>query len=169
MKFSNGETVRERLFKDLQDYNDTLEKLLDSSDKDAQLVQTRLTATRTTAIDTSICNFWIQARKVWNALSAVWKCRCPQHEARLLLQHQTSKRFELQVMFSKLSPSAESEWEICKTRIAKGDDLMQANTHQSLSLVKNVPIRHNEHGTTTPFKSALKVKDSTTTSITPAK
>ncbi|KAB5577924.1 hypothetical protein GE09DRAFT_1087838 [Coniochaeta sp. 2T2.1] len=161
LKFSNGATVRERLFNELRNHNDTLEKLLDSSDKDAQLVQARLAATRAAAIDVAICKFWIQARKVWKALSTVWKCQCPQHEARLLLQHRTTKRFEVQIMFTKLSPS--SQWEICKTRIAEGDDMMRSNIQQSLSLVDNIPIRQAKQGVRAPFKSALKGKSSTTT------
>ena len=71
LKFSNGASERQRLFGELHEYNDKLEKLLDSSDRDTKLVQTRAAAMRTAAIDASICRFWIQARKVWKALLAV--------------------------------------------------------------------------------------------------
>jgi hypothetical protein len=167
LKFCNGESVRERLFTELEHYNDTLEKLLDSSDKDAQLVQTRLTTMRAATIDATICKFWIQAQKVWKALSAAWNCRCAQHEARLLLQHRTSRKFEVQIMFTKMSSSA--HWDICRTRIAEGDDMVGTSVQPGLRLVNNVPIRQIKQGGSAPLKSALKGKSSTMTSVAFAK
>ncbi|KAF7558495.1 hypothetical protein G7046_g5664 [Stylonectria norvegica] len=75
IKFSNGEGVRKKLFDDLQAYNDKLEKLLDSGDKDTQLQQQRALRVKTTEIDTAICNFWIQARRLFKVLMANWNCR----------------------------------------------------------------------------------------------
>ncbi|KAH8685345.1 hypothetical protein BGZ61DRAFT_58203 [Ilyonectria robusta] len=166
LKFSNGETNRKRLFAELQSYNDKLEKLLDSSDKDMLLVQQRTTATQCAAIDAAICSFWIQARDVFKALASAWNCRCQQHGAKLLLQHRTSKKPEFQVTFTNFTSS---QWEIQKTKIAEGNDIVSATMHQSTTLLEHIPLRPHpahRHHHKTPLKSALRTKGNITTSTT---
>ncbi|KAK4085501.1 uncharacterized protein Triagg1_491 [Trichoderma aggressivum f. europaeum] len=51
LHFSNGESVRCKLFAELQAYNDKLDKLLDSSDKLSALEQRKFSREQETAID----------------------------------------------------------------------------------------------------------------------
>ncbi|RYP77949.1 hypothetical protein DL771_000808 [Monosporascus sp. 5C6A] len=54
IKFSNGENVRNNLFKELNDYNKTLEQLLGISDKETQLLQDRQASAVTSAVDSAV-------------------------------------------------------------------------------------------------------------------
>jgi len=93
LRFSNNEAIRKRLFGELQEYSDKLEKLLDSSDEEERLVKQRTAASQLAAIDGAICSFWIQARSLFIALLAsVQNCQCQQHGAKLLLQHRMAKQ-----------------------------------------------------------------------------
>ncbi|KAL7912178.1 hypothetical protein GGI35DRAFT_308706 [Trichoderma velutinum] len=91
LKFSNGESVRSKLFAELQAYNDKLDKLLDSSDKVSALEQRKASRHQERAIDSAICSFWVQATKLFKALAATWKCHCIEHLTILPLQHRAKK------------------------------------------------------------------------------
>ncbi|KAK3370388.1 hypothetical protein B0H63DRAFT_486905 [Podospora didyma] len=162
LKFSNNDAVRKRLFGELQDYNDKLEKLLDSSDKDTRLVQQRTAVGQLASIDAAICNFWVQARNLFNALAAAWSCRCQHHGARLLLQHRTSKKPDFQVMFTAFTSS---RWEIHKTRISQGDDMVAATMNENITLLENISlsVSHPGHRQNRPVKSAFRNKHSNNT------
>lgn len=118
LKFSNNEVVRKRLFGELQGYSDKLEKLLGSSDEDAQATQKRTTTRQVTTIDSAICSFWVQARNIFKALALAFKCGCQQHDAKLLLQHRTGKTPDFEAIFTGL---ASTRWEVHRTRISQGD------------------------------------------------
>ncbi|KPM46526.1 hypothetical protein AK830_g113 [Neonectria ditissima] len=118
-KFSNGESARNRLFARFQQENDRLEKILSFSDQDIPLVQQRNSAMQSALIDAAICDFWIQAGRVFQARASAWNCQCQEHEAKLLLQHRASKKSDFYVTFSS---SDSSQWGIRKTRIAEEGD-----------------------------------------------
>ncbi len=132
LKFSNNEVVRKRLFAELQGYNDKLEKLLDSSDEDAQAMQKRAAIGKLAAIDGAICSFWVQARNLFKALALAFKCRCLQHDAKLLLQHRTDKTPDFEVIFTEF---ISSRWELHRTRISQGDEAVTALIKESLTLL----------------------------------
>lgn len=121
IKFSNGESVRNGLFKELSSLNKRLEQLLSISDKETQLMQDRQASAVTSAIDSAICNLWINANKLFEALAAAWRCSCQsQHSTRLLLQHRDTKKAEFNVCFAK--PEA-SQWKIQETKISEDTEL----------------------------------------------
>ncbi|KLU85048.1 hypothetical protein MAPG_04080 [Magnaporthiopsis poae ATCC 64411] len=132
LKFANGESIRRRLFDELADFQAKLEQLLDSSDKDADLVQKMAVARRASAVDTALCNFWRTATAFFRALAAACLCQCrDRHAAELLLQYRVAGtggekpgfhvRFTTEVK-SSAGASTGSTWKVCETRIVEGDD-----------------------------------------------
>jgi hypothetical protein len=164
LKFSNNEAVRKRLFAELQGYNDNLEKLLDSSDEDTQAIQKRTTRGNLTAIDSAICSFWVQARNLFRALALAFKCRCQQHDAKLLLQHRTGKTPDFEIIFTKLASSC---WEIHRTRISQGDEALAVLLKESLTLLEapSMPPRKPSHRMSRPTRSALRRRNEGTTTL----
>lgn len=118
IKFCNGASVRKELFEELKNLLDRMKDLLDTSDKETQLVSKRATVATSSAIDTAICSFFIQANKLFRALASAWNCYChQQHCVQLLLEHRTDKKSEFEVVFAKSLPSS---WEVRQTRIVEG-------------------------------------------------
>ncbi|KAL8382712.1 hypothetical protein RB595_006482 [Gaeumannomyces hyphopodioides] len=132
LKFANGESVRRRLFDELTDFHAKLEKLLDSSDKDADLVQQKAVEQRASVVDTALCNFWRTATAFFRALAAACRCQCRgQHAAELLLQYRVTgtdgENSGFHVLFitevkSGAGTCTGSAWKVCRTRIVEGDD-----------------------------------------------
>jgi hypothetical protein len=159
IKFSNGETVRKRLFGEIQSYNDKLEKLLDTSDKDAFLVQQRNVVAQTNAIDTAICSFWLQARKLFKALVSAWGCQCKaKHTTKLLLQHQTTKQPEFYLTFTTFQSPY---WSICHTRVTEGNEAVAAAMTETINILERVAIHQPGHRVSNPAKSAMKSSNTT--------
>lgn len=128
MKFVQAEGTRRRLFMDLRDCNDKLSRLLDSSEKDAQLTKTLEAAQVTSGINKSMCTFWKTATAFFRALAAACRCQCcDDHTARLLLQHRASckEKARFDVIFTMQSAQASTRqavgWEACRTRIEEDD------------------------------------------------
>ncbi|KAK3331631.1 hypothetical protein B0T19DRAFT_366751 [Cercophora scortea] len=159
LKFCNGESVRKRLFGELQDYNDKLEKILDSSDRDARLVSQRASAAGGAAIESAICNFWLQARQLFTALASSWTCHWHDHKADLLLEHRTSKKPEFQVMFTRFS-ATKGLWEIRRTKILEGSEVTSAMIKGGLAQLEWTPERERRpsHRLLQPGKSAFRTK-----------
>ncbi|KAK3390305.1 hypothetical protein B0H63DRAFT_538556 [Podospora didyma] len=106
VKFSNGEAIRKDLFAQLQDYNQKLEKLLSTSDRDAQLTESRQQTKSST--DMTLCNIWAQASR----------CACKDQKrcANLLLQHRTSKNSDFDILFA--TSAGPSDWKMKRVRIS---------------------------------------------------
>ena len=168
VKFCNGEANRKRLFDELKGHSDKLEKLLDSSDKDASLLKQRSMAANGAAIEASICNFWHQATRVFKALSATLSnCKCQDHTASLLLQHRTSRKPEFHVFFvgSLLRPAC---WELRRTRIVEGSDPRPVSQDMWKENLKAESLSPHDpsHRQTQPFlKSAMRSSSSSTLNI----
>ncbi|KAH6694152.1 hypothetical protein F5X68DRAFT_273507, partial [Plectosphaerella plurivora] len=161
LKFSNGATVRKTLFSKLTDYNSKLEKLLESSDKDIRLVQ-QMSRARANAMDVTICTFWIQAAKVFQALAEAWTCKCrQQHYAKLQLQHRTTKKnLEFNVLFETTGLEPPLPWEKRRARISEGTDEVDAMFETRTAVVPqlSLPLRGPSPASRTSKlpKSALK-------------
>ncbi|KAI0381383.1 hypothetical protein F5Y04DRAFT_81310 [Hypomontagnella monticulosa] len=154
LKFSNGESIRATLFKELEQYNSQLKMLLDMSDKETELVQERAYITTSLTGDTALCTFWVHAEALFKALAAAWACCCQeQHLAKLLLQHRTSKKKEFNMLFAKQLPSC---WQIQKTLIKEDDDVSTQPSSASSSVVSSVAVHQPNHRTHNPTRSALR-------------
>ncbi|KAH7133792.1 hypothetical protein EDB81DRAFT_904068 [Dactylonectria macrodidyma] len=159
-KFSNRESVRERLFSDFQSYNEKLKKLLDCSDEDTRLVQQRDVMMKKSESNLALCTFWKQATKLFSALSSVWNCRCQaSHGAELTLQHRTTQKAEFHVTFIT---SDSSRWDICSTRISDGDEIVAAQLQETIQILERVPFVQANHRNLVPAKSALKSTSTST-------
>lgn len=156
--------MRKRLFAELQGYNDKLEKLLDSSDEDTQAMQKRTVRGNLTAIDSAICSFWVQARNLFRALALAFKCRCQQHDAKLLLQHRTGKAPDFEVIFTEL---VSSRWKIHKTRISQGGEALAVLLKESVTLFEapSMPPRQPSHRVSRPNRSVLRTRSEGTTTL----
>lgn len=165
VKFSNGEAKRKELLGQLQEYNDKLEKLLSTSDRDAQLKKQRTAVQYKTSIDATLCSFWKQASKLFHALASAWNCTCAkdQHLAKLLLQHRTTKKAEFDIMFSSRGASG---WQIQHTRISEDDDgdfqmttTKGATPTANASVTATLPVRqpgHRQNSAGIKLKSAMR-------------
>ncbi|KAH9884171.1 hypothetical protein F4778DRAFT_571904 [Xylariomycetidae sp. FL2044] len=97
IRFSNGESEREQYFRELQQCNDRLQTLLQTSEDDVRLLRDRDSAK---TINPAICNFWRQATKLFKALLAVWDCGFhTQHSTKLLLEHRANFDTDFKALF----------------------------------------------------------------------
>lgn len=155
-KFSNGEAVRSKLFAELEDYNNKLEKLLDSSDKDTKLIQQRMDEARMIGIDMAIGGFWLNAARLFRVLASAWSCCCQElHHGKLQLQHRTTKKSDFNIIFET---SASSRWRIRRTRISEGPDAEEAGETAPLQTQEKVSIHEPAHRQDRPIKSAMRKK-----------
>ncbi|KAK0631100.1 hypothetical protein B0T17DRAFT_488289 [Bombardia bombarda] len=176
VKFSNGETVRKRLFGELQEYNDKLERLLDSSDSETRLVTQRKALAEGVAIEAAICSFWIHARRLFKVLTSALDCPgpCQDHGANLVLQHRTSKKPEFQVTFTKAanlavsSPNPILQWEIQRTKILESDEETAAAEmfKESVSILEDLPRSVPLHRQPRQIKSSFATKKESNTTGT---
>ncbi|KAK6453111.1 hypothetical protein FP744_10009363 [Trichoderma asperellum] len=151
-KLSSNGIVRKRLFEELQEYNDKLEKLLKANDEDMRLLNSRGSKHQSDNIDITICNFWKKAKSVFQALASAWTCQCQQHGANLLLQHRITSKAEFDITLTGFILSG---YEYHKVRISEGKDNV---LNESISLLDSVPSRHPNHKQSRPTKSALRTK-----------
>ncbi|KAL7917643.1 hypothetical protein ACQKWADRAFT_324459 [Trichoderma austrokoningii] len=138
-KLSSNETTRQRLFGELQRYNDKLERLLKASDDDIRLQRDRKPESQFDSLDPEICNVWRQAKNVFQALTSAWTCQCQQHGAKLLLQHRTTGKSGYEITFSGFLAS---EFESHKVKILEAEDTA---LKQSVSALDSVPIDQPSH------------------------
>ncbi|RYP70252.1 hypothetical protein DL771_005555 [Monosporascus sp. 5C6A] len=162
LKFSMGETTRRGLFKELQTYNDRLEKLVTTSDIVSNLQTTRQAAQPTTAsiIDAAICKFWNHADGLYRALLGSWTCICREdHSAHLLLQHRKPPDTHFRLVLSSNSrPNVPGKgaWSICRIRaeVAQAGHA-GATVAKAVSTKPSVQISTPQHRTLAPGKTAL--------------
>ncbi|KAK3363767.1 hypothetical protein B0T25DRAFT_528416 [Lasiosphaeria hispida] len=154
LKFSTSEAARRKLFGQLDEYIRKLEALLDISEQNANLGYRQTSVTGFAAADEALCSFWLQASKLFKAITSAWGCPCSQHDAKLLLQHRTSLKEDFQVIFTQF---ASSQWEICRTRISGSNSAgVEATPKESTPpFLDSVPIRAPNHRNETPKKSAF--------------
>lgn len=157
LKFSNSETTRKQLFAQLKDYNDKLEKLLTTADRDAELAQQRLSRKRAADADSALCGFWVRAARLFRALASAWNCACrEQHCARLLLQHRTSRSSEFDVLFATHRKEC---WEVHSTKIKEGDEDARSSSAAVMTRLDSFPARQPGHRQDRPLKSAMRSKN----------
>ncbi|KAM7204850.1 hypothetical protein V8F33_001439 [Rhypophila sp. PSN 637] len=174
IRFSNGEAKRKEMVGKLQEYNEKLERLLSTSDRDAQLNKQRAAVQYKTSIDAALCNFWRQATKVFQALATAWNCTCGQdrHITKLLIQHRTDMKSEFDVLFSAKEPSG---WRVQHSRIcgenvvtvaqstAQNPATPASNTNAAAAL----PLRQPGHRKTPAnnLKSSMRTKSAAISTI----
>lgn len=172
LKFANGESIRRRLFDELTDFHAKLEKLLESSDKDTELVRQRAVAQRASTVDTTLCNFWRTATAFFRALAVACRCQCrDRHAAELLLQYRPTgaggENPGFHVLFtteveSSAGAGTGSAWKACRTRIVEGDD--GEPVKKSVVLLERTTISSPDHQRPAPTaKAAPKVAIRSTT------
>ncbi|KAI0832189.1 hypothetical protein F5Y06DRAFT_290454 [Hypoxylon sp. FL0890] len=160
LKFSNGETVRTALFKELAHYDTQLTRLLDMNDKETELARKRPLTTNSSSSDTALCNFWVHANALFKALTSAWTCCCQdKHLAELLLQHRTSKKKEFNMLFAKHNSS---RWHIQKALITERNDNTAQTAPTSNTVIANVTIHQPQHRTNLPIRPALRASNSNT-------
>ncbi|KAK4075363.1 uncharacterized protein Triagg1_4484 [Trichoderma aggressivum f. europaeum] len=96
-KLCNNEALRKRLFGELQEYNDKLERLLKTSDEGLRISTHRKSTQQSQTNDLAMCGFWKKAKSAYQALASAWTCQCQQHDAKLLLQHRVAGKAEFDI------------------------------------------------------------------------
>lgn len=103
IKFTVRKSSRDRLFGQLQEANERMRKLLESSDHITTARLRGQTAAATTMINQKISEFWRHAKRLHEALSSAWQCGRIDSIANLGLEHRTSEKVEFDVLF-RLDP-----------------------------------------------------------------
>lgn len=163
-KFIMQESIRKRIFGELQAGNDRLEKLLQMNDHLSALQTARQqTIAKTTTSATALNDFWKHADRLFTVLSRSWGCSCFQsHCARLALEHRTSaeKEFRLLLSYGPVIPTINTSgrWELCSLKIKA----QPAEKLQSVEQVREalppapMPGSSPQHRTAFPPKPALR-------------
>lgn len=166
LKFVNGESSRNRHFDQLKTYNNKLEKLLHSSDKDTHTLQQRASVAASATADQAICSFWKHANQLFNALKSAWDCCCREkYCVQVLLQHRTTKKSEFHIMFAR--ESSGSSWLMQETRIVDGNDSEIVPARVSALQGKSAAIKQpGNHRQAIAIKSAFRIKGQKTNNTT---
>ncbi|KAI1204104.1 uncharacterized protein F4807DRAFT_448951 [Annulohypoxylon truncatum] len=157
IRFSIGETTRNRLFEELERYDSQFTRLLSMIDDETQNIQTRMPTISQPPGSAVLCNIWAHANTLFKALSTAWTCCChDRHLAELLLQHRTTDKNEFNMLFAKQSPSS---WHIQKALITAGVEPHSQESSMSSSVNIKATVHQPYHRTSIPIRSALKRGD----------
>lgn len=160
LQFSLGESVRKKLFDEMQRYNDRLRTLLETSDTISQAESTRGTA-KLTLIRAAVSGFWKQADQLYKVISQAWNCSCwRQHYAHLLLQNRVSAEAHFHFVFwshsHHLSTSPDS-WLCRPARVEVRDEPEPSLPIRTAPEPRPPAASFPQHRTATPLKPAIVV------------
>ena len=113
LSFSFSDPVRRKLFDQLKECNEKLEKLLSSSDKVSALQNASPNAKQTSTLEIAFKKAWRKSDLLFKALQKAWQCPCQQyHFANLRLEHRTLPEicFEVILMFAAPSSHGATPW-----------------------------------------------------------
>ncbi|KAF2737057.1 hypothetical protein EJ04DRAFT_410694, partial [Polyplosphaeria fusca] len=101
VKFTLKKSNRQRLFAKLQEANDRMRNLLQSSDETTIARRNRQPVKYGThnLVNRTINEFWRHAKRLHEALSKAWQCGCASHQANLALKHRASDTVEFEILF----------------------------------------------------------------------
>ncbi|KAK7917788.1 hypothetical protein PG985_011396 [Apiospora marii] len=146
IRFANSAKDRHRLLEELDKYNTKLEKILRTSDEDTRLVTDREHA----IVDDKLCSFWIQATRIYSALSNHWDCGCESqadHSVRVALAHRIQSTQGFELAWTRTRPLL---CDTCYLQIDKADSLIYAlekmSVHRSGAPQKPQPKKSSMKG-----------------------
>jgi hypothetical protein len=111
IKFTVRKSAGERLFTQLQDVNERMRKLTESSDKTGVARHQGQTTKPSSVMSRKMDNFWQHAKRLHEALSTAWQCSCVGHTTNLGLQHRTSDKIEFEVVFQLGNGPQQFNWQ----------------------------------------------------------
>ena len=123
LKFSIGEEKRKKLFAELKEYNERLEKLLTTSDVLAQLESKHgaLPNTAKATIDSAVAHFWRHTDRLYKILCQAWTCSCASnHRAKIMLQHRSFINLEFVLLFLGSASTCDANqvpWRMRETKV----------------------------------------------------
>lgn len=120
IKFSLKKSSRERLFTQLQEANDRMRNLLESSDQISAARRSRATVKPPSSMNRKINEFWRHAKRLHEALSKAWQCSCGSHVANLQLKHRTSDKVEFDVVFNLGTTLHQGGWQGTRIKMISG-------------------------------------------------
>ncbi|KAK3991453.1 hypothetical protein QBC44DRAFT_392949 [Cladorrhinum sp. PSN332] len=160
LQFSMGESVRKRLFDDMQKYNDRLRNLLETGDAVSQAQISRDATKQSRRAHSAMCGFWKHADRLYRALCRAWNCSCwEQHHAHLLLQDEPPVQPSFQLCFSSTSPNRPLKpisWPCLHTRV-EVQDIQQSLLPIKLAVESTTPAIP-QHRTSAPLKPSIMSK-----------
>ncbi|KAF3077054.1 hypothetical protein CFAM422_000398 [Trichoderma lentiforme] len=163
-KLCNNEAMRKRLFGKLQEYNDKLERLLKASDEDLR-ISTHIRSNKQSQTNgVALCGFWKKAKSAYQALASAWTCQCPQHDAKLLLQHRVAGKAEFDITLNGLIAA---DWLVRKIRVSEVDSTETARLDESITPPETVAIHESSHKQSYTNGSALQVSGIAEASVKP--
>jgi hypothetical protein len=127
LKFSIGEEKRKKLFAELKESNERLEKLLTTSDVLAQLelIHGALPSTAKAAIDSAVAHFWRHTDRLYKILCRAWTCNCASnHRAKIMLQHRSFANLDFVVLFQGSASTYDADqipWKMRETKVKMMD------------------------------------------------
>lgn len=117
IKFSFKKSSRERLFTQLQEANDRMRNLLESSDQISAARKQQGAAKSSSIVNRKINDFWRHAKRLHEALSKAWICNCASHVANLQLQHRNCNEIEFDILFDLKSAHGGPHWRDTKIKM----------------------------------------------------
>ena len=134
LKFGFGRANREKHFTDLARYNARLRELLDTSDKEMTIRESRQQI-KQSLISKLIWKIWIHAATLHDLLDRAWCCQCRHlHQIRLQLHHRldiAAIEYDLCFVYASQPSCGVLPWR-CKTTNARRFE--QENSDQGISL-----------------------------------
>lgn len=107
----------------LQEANDRMRNLLESSDRIAAARRQRQANKSSLLVSRKIGDFWRHAERLYTALSKAWQCGCLSHIANLGLEHRLTDKLEFDVFFNLSSAN------LRLTKIKVVENSVESNQH----------------------------------------
>ncbi len=142
---------------DFERHNKDLKTILDVRDKEAEMAKTQEAIGSKSAIDNAICRFYLNAAQLFKLLLASWNCTCPEHSAKLQLQHRaTLTQSDFRLLFAT---SKDCCWELHHIQISQSNDTVIGKGSQYVAASCEPKLQPGHRGGT-PVKSAMRGRPS---------
>lgn len=161
-KLCNNEAMRKRLFTELQEYNEKLERLLKASDGGLRMLTHGESGRQSQTNGLALCGFWRKAKSAYQALASAWACQCTQHDAKLLLQHRVVGKAEFDITLNGLIAA---DWLVRKIRVSEVSSTETARSDESITPLESVPIHQPSHRQSYPNGSELQMNGKSEASV----
>jgi hypothetical protein len=133
IKFTVRKSAREKHFAQLQDANERMQKLLESSDQISAARQRGRLSTAPSLLNRKLNEFWRHAKRLHEALSTAWQCACAGHVAILGLEHRTSEDVEFNVLFHLDNNQHRLDWHGTKIKMVTDTNSLSIAVPQQLA------------------------------------
>jgi hypothetical protein len=153
-KFTVRKSARERLFTQLCESIERMRKLLESSDQITIARQRGQAARPSSLTNRKLNEFWRHAKRLHEALSSAWQCKCDGHVVDLGLEHRTSENVEFNVLFHSEKHLQQPSWQRTKIKMVPNPGAFSVSVPQTTTQPVSGRVRWS---TTTVQKTSFAI------------